>query len=589
MVDESLIRIVCPFDGNMETFERSRTIICIDKGEFISRDFPRDRPWGYCNGCQIFWPLKFNDDGEVEGRCPACKLALMREEARLCGECEVLSLRRLESPKVPPNKAFTVSSGGGTMNACAGCRTPFKSAEGKHSCEKADVVFASPRGTCPFCEREIGQATAPDIVGQPHGEKVAAVVAAVTPGKAPESESAVTKEASASAGGDDTGAAPATNARRKKNLGRSKKQWVVTVGLLLSVASVLLGLFPPPVLSWYCHRYIVHRAPIIQPINFSKREVLESQKIEFKALIQDHDHAPVKCRWSSTAGHLDEHNCEAVLDTAGVSPQAVPIPIRVDVEATDSYDVRAAGGIEVYVLPVTMVNKPPILEAIRPSTQEVRSGDQVSLFAITRNPDKDPLTYIWNASSGQVTGSGDSAILNTSGINPQSITPVVVTLRVDDGRDGTVTGNVTINVIPKAVEGSPKTPAPLPPVTNNKSPKLLSLQPQKSTVLAGESVGIDAVANDEDQDRLDYIWEPADRIVGSGASVTLKTLADDSKGEVKPIQVRLTVFDRRGGSASQLVFIYVLPQPKTASPALTAAPPAKPEEAKGGTPAQRPL
>lgn len=589
MADEDLIRIICPFDRTLEVSERSKKIICAQKREFISQDFPRDRLWGYCCACQSFWPLTTNGDGEVEEQCPACGRTFRRDTARLCTTCEVLSLQALERPKDRPNKVRTVTSEGAKVPVCAGCLSPVGASEARHSCGKADVAFTTSRDGCPFCQQSIEQTA--------EGEAVAGTDVLLTeedsggeaaPGGPPDSEAVVVQDAVPDAvNGRARRRAPG---RAAKLLPRTGAQWATAIGLVLTALGVVLTLFPPPILLWYCHRYISHRAPVVQPLSFSQREVLESQKIVFKAEVEDHDRLPVKCQWSTTAGRLDENNCEAVLDTAGVSPQAVPMLIKVGVRATDSYDLSASGEAEVYVVPVTMVNKPPILEAVRPSTQEVRSGDQVSLFAFTRNPDNDKLTYTWNSSSGQIVGTGETAILNTSGVSPQVITPITVTLQVDDGRGGAVTGSVTVNVLPAAVKGELKLPSPTPPVvTNNKSPKLLSLQPQKSTVLAGESVGIDAVANDEDQDRLDYIWEPADRIAGSGASVTLKTLADDSKGEVKPIQVRLTVIDRRGGSASQLVFVYVLPQPKTASPPPAAAPPTKPEEAKGGAPAERPL
>jgi hypothetical protein len=148
-------------------------------------------------------------------------------------------------------------------------------------------------------------------------------------------------------------------------------------------------------------------------------------------------------------------------------------------------------------------------------------------------------------------------------VNPQSsAVPVVVNVVVSDGRGGAASGNITINVVPKeAVKGAKQDAVP-PPGKPNSPPILVSLQPQRSSIQAGESVAIEAIATDPDNDRLDYSWEPPERIEGSGPRVVLRTAASDAPTEGSRIIVTLTVLDRRGGSVSQKVLINVTPPSK---------------------------
>jgi outer membrane protein OmpA-like peptidoglycan-associated protein len=88
-------------------------------------------------------------------------------------------------------------------------------------------------------------------------------------------------------------------------------------------------------------------------------------------------------------------------------------------------------------------NRPPTVRAAcDPCTVEVGKTSTVSADA--QDPDGDPLTYRWTAPAGAVTSPTSRQSPWTAPMQPG---PVQVTVTVDDGRGGTATDTVTIQVI----------------------------------------------------------------------------------------------------------------------------------------------
>ncbi|MEE2637270.1 MAG: OmpA family protein [Acidobacteriota bacterium] len=112
-------------------------------------------------------------------------------------------------------------------------------------------------------------------------------------------------------------------------------------------------------------------------------------------------------------------------------------------------------GVPVYVPPPPAPPAPP---ANRPPTVtaqcdpcEVMQGETSTVTATANDPDGDPLAYRWNAPTGTL-DPGDQMV--TTWTAPQADGPVPVTVTVDDGRGGTASDTVTIQVV------SPPPPPP---------------------------------------------------------------------------------------------------------------------------------
>jgi outer membrane protein OmpA-like peptidoglycan-associated protein len=110
-------------------------------------------------------------------------------------------------------------------------------------------------------------------------------------------------------------------------------------------------------------------------------------------------------------------------------------------------------GVRVYVpppppppppppLPPPPQNRPPTVTAVcDPSTVEV--GKSCTLTATGQDPDGDPLTYRWSAPSGTLANPAERQTLWTA---PNQEGPVPVTVTVNDGKGGTASATVNIQV-----------------------------------------------------------------------------------------------------------------------------------------------
>jgi outer membrane protein OmpA-like peptidoglycan-associated protein len=79
------------------------------------------------------------------------------------------------------------------------------------------------------------------------------------------------------------------------------------------------------------------------------------------------------------------------------------------------------------------------------SPETVKPGDTSMVNVSANSPDGVSLTYSYSATAGRVSGTGNSATLNTADANPGS--PINVTATVTDARGLTTTCNATVNVL----------------------------------------------------------------------------------------------------------------------------------------------
>lgn len=98
--------------------------------------------------------------------------------------------------------------------------------------------------------------------------------------------------------------------------------------------------------------------------------------------------------------------------------------------------------------PPVQENRPPTVKArCNPCTVEV--GKSSTVTADANDPDGDPLSYKWTAPAGQFANPADRESLWTA---PNQEGPVPVTITVADGKGGTATDTVTIQVVRPAIK-----------------------------------------------------------------------------------------------------------------------------------------
>jgi len=160
------------------------------------------------------------------------------------------------------------------------------------------------------------------------------------------------------------------------------------------------------------------------------------------------------------------------------------------------------------------------------------SGDSITVRAEASDPGNNLLTYSWRTTDGAVEGAGPVVPWNSSGT---ALGPHTVKVEVANGRGRTADCSVEIRV-----------------ETQPNRPPTISCSADRRTVIAGETVGITAIASDPDNDPLSFSWNVgAGKVEGSGLSVKVLTAG------VPPGSYTTTghVDDGRGGTADCSVSI----------------------------------
>lgn len=100
------------------------------------------------------------------------------------------------------------------------------------------------------------------------------------------------------------------------------------------------------------------------------------------------------------------------------------------------------GGEEVHAeMPA---NQPPTVTCMA-DRAEILPGESVNVTATATDPEGDPLTYEWTASTGSVTGTGASAALSFAGATPPA--NATVTVRVTDNHGNTATSDCSVRLL----------------------------------------------------------------------------------------------------------------------------------------------
>ena len=153
--------------------------------------------------------------------------------------------------------------------------------------------------------------------------------------------------------------------------------------------------------------------------------------------------------WTSTGGKVGGASSTTNVDTANLAPGSYDVMGHVTEgkKAGQSADCKAS-------FTVKQFEPPTVTCSADPAT--VQPGGVSTITAHGVSPQNRPLTYSYSASSGQVSGTTNTATLNTTGTAPGTVT-VTCNVVDDKGQSASATTSVTVNAPP--VPPAPKSEA----------------------------------------------------------------------------------------------------------------------------------
>ena len=159
----------------------------------------------------------------------------------------------------------------------------------------------------------------------------------------------------------------------------------------------------------------------------------------------------VTYRWSANGGLVTGKDTTASIDTASAAPGAYTVTAQVTDPKTKNNNVASCSA-NYTVKPLPPKNPPTISLAADPAS--VAPGGSVTLTASCTSPDNVPVSVAnWTATGGTVSGTGNSATLNTAGAAPGTVT-ITATCTDSRGLNGQASTQVTVE--------NPAPPAPSP-------------------------------------------------------------------------------------------------------------------------------
>jgi hypothetical protein len=236
---------------------------------------------------------------------------------------------------------------------------------------------------------------------------------------------------------------------------------------------------------------------------------------------------PLIYTWSTSAGSISGSGSTATLNTSGAAAGSIAVACKV----ADSQGLTASASTRISVTAPAQV-PPTVTCSANPST--VMLGGSVAVVSQGSSPDGGPLTYSWSTTAGTISGSGNTATLNTNGASAGNIT---VTCKVADNQG--LTASATTAVTANASSSNP------PTVRCSANPSIIN---------QGGTTTITATGGSAQNLPLTYSYSSSTgSISGTGSTATLAT-SGASAGTVK---VTCTVDQQGGGTASATTNVLV--------------------------------
>ncbi|WP_348269144.1 hypothetical protein P8936_08460 [Edaphobacter paludis] len=141
--------------------------------------------------------------------------------------------------------------------------------------------------------------------------------------------------------------------------------------------------------------------------------------------------------WTTTGGKASGTSSVSNIDTTGLAPGSYTVTGHVTEGAKAGQSADCSAGFT-----VKPFGPPTVACSANPST--VNPGDSSTITTQASSPQNRPLSYSYSSASGQISGSTNSATLNTADIAPGAVT-VTCNVVDDTGQTASATTTVTIN------------------------------------------------------------------------------------------------------------------------------------------------
>ena len=174
----------------------------------------------------------------------------------------------------------------------------------------------------------------------------------------------------------------------------------------------------------------------------SASTVCVGDKVALRANASDPDGDTLLYTWTTTGGRIVGEGANVSFDTTGLAPGTYTVTAQVD---------DGCGCVAFDTRTITVENCPPLKVCfnsnldVTPATSRVDPGQAVSFSTpgVSGGENYGDVTYSWTASAGQITGSGTSARLDTTGVGYNTTITVTVTAR-DAAGECSATGSATV-------------------------------------------------------------------------------------------------------------------------------------------------
>lgn len=299
-----------------------------------------------------------------------------------------------------------------------------------------------------------------------------------------------------------------------------------------------------------------NKPPNLQTIEAAPAGAHIGESVRLTARATDINNDSLSYQWVVSSGRIVGEGETVALDTSGVDISSGRAEVLVKLTVSDGRGGTVSADKTITVLPSvqlvgTVAANAPLIVNLDADQRQITEGESVNLSAQVQNRDPSDLTFDWKTSAGILYSNGQTATLQTSGLQLGGKSrQIAVTVTVKDSTGVSQADTQTITLMSAATTNWPPT---------------VKIKANRSSVQQGEDLEITAEANDRDGDAINYSWRVSrGQIVGSGARVTLKT----STVSPGPVEIIATVTDGRGESSADSLTAQVMPPPNH-SPSVT--------------------